>query len=1024
MSAASISLSGTAEIKTTGYNGTSGFRLSAANGLEIPNNSIAAGKIILNSTFADSVAAATTTIDGGKIKTGSIQSNATATVYKTYPIYDDNGTIIDYGNPVEVVDPTPRPAWTINTTGAAEFSRLSVRGNAVVGNPDTTDSFETAWTYANSTSGSPVFNQAGGGADFFKISDTGLTVTGPNIPADTVILTVNTNRQVTLSKNATATGTPTVINVQRPIRYVASLASANYIAGTQGWILRSDGTGELRGLMADTIDGSAIRANTLYAEALASGVITADMTLSGSFKTASNPTNVFLTFASGSTTVNVGSESSGLFSFDSTDQGVSISGFGIQSDTVITSVNSNTSVTISKPTTSARTNVSGQVYRGRTVEISGVDGIILRDQYHTPVVTLPTDPLQPATFAGSIIADDIYIRDDLRMFGIKNSVGQGAVLSLDSGSYVAPSPRVAYAWDNILMSTYNGTENAVYRPDKDPYVLRPTSPFWDDATKHYYWTSFFYGSNLFRNWGPGNTAFAADGVQDFTISLSNTLDGGANAEVKAMTADATHFWFLTRHNVTGVWRMQAITRTGVLRSGGPVAGDRASNLVWADAASNGGIVDDSPAIAIFGGKMFIAKRRPTDSRIVLYRYPALAVSAAPELTSSPLTITGNVQSMVVGPFDYAGVYGSNYNYVVISTTGSNGNRMVNVFRIDSGGFANTSIGFNFPFDEYPLGTVWMGSSTSDATGHFRSISTAGRISTHTQLGWNTGETQLRVSARWRNDGTNVSFVDANGVTRGGTAAKGLGPESGVSVTTMKRRSNAYITTPTPIPDNSGDSPNAVTFYAGIGTDTRYRLTELPKGVRESILSVHRTSDAASDAAGLNMKVGTPAKVLGTNLEITGDGSVKTNNPSIGLYSTTATSLSANVWTKIGMTSDPRFATRGNISTQSSAIKINVSGWYNISGGLTWGTGSTGTRYLGIVRSDSDALPSWVASNILIEDSGTVSANNARQSVATTVYLNAGEFIMLGALTSVAVSTNSVASTSGWQYHFLRATYVP
>lgn len=181
-----IELSGSnAVIQSAGYNGTAGFKLSG-NGLEIPEGSLQASKIIITSTFSQNVQNQVTTIDGSKITTGEIRSSEFATKY-------------DSATGTYVVDST-KPAWFINTTGAAEFNNLSVRGNVVVG-----DVTETPST------------------------------------------TTDADGNVT----------------QAPDGQRSTIASGNYLPGSRGWILRSDGYAEFRNLLADSIDGEVIKADTL-----------------------------------------------------------------------------------------------------------------------------------------------------------------------------------------------------------------------------------------------------------------------------------------------------------------------------------------------------------------------------------------------------------------------------------------------------------------------------------------------------------------------------------------------------------------------------------------------------------------------------------------------------------------------------------------------------------------------------------------------------------------------------------------
>lgn len=94
-----------------------GFELSG-DGLSVTSGTISSEAIYVTSEFADSVTAATTTIDGGKIRTGSIQSTGLNKVWNVASSTYIDGT---------------QPAWSINMSGGAAFSDVSVTGSIVVG---------------------------------------------------------------------------------------------------------------------------------------------------------------------------------------------------------------------------------------------------------------------------------------------------------------------------------------------------------------------------------------------------------------------------------------------------------------------------------------------------------------------------------------------------------------------------------------------------------------------------------------------------------------------------------------------------------------------------------------------------------------------------------------------------------------------------------------------------------------------------------------------------------------------------
>lgn len=119
--------------------GTSGYRITK-NSIEIIDGTIKASAITLTSTFNDSVIAGTTTIDGGKINTGQIRSNATSGI-------DSD------------------PLWYINLGGAAVFENLTVRGSSVVGKSgDGVDSLLASYGYVPGSTGWGIYGD--GTAEF------------------------------------------------------------------------------------------------------------------------------------------------------------------------------------------------------------------------------------------------------------------------------------------------------------------------------------------------------------------------------------------------------------------------------------------------------------------------------------------------------------------------------------------------------------------------------------------------------------------------------------------------------------------------------------------------------------------------------------------------------------------------------------------------------------------------------------------------------------------------------------------
>lgn len=149
-------ISGTSTITLSGANAKivgPGFSLSGS-GLSVTSGYIDAAVLSITNSFANSVVASTTVIDGGKINTGTIQSNQYTSV-----------------------GGTTQPLWVIAVNGAATFSDASVRGKLVVGPAGSTDSsWIQSGNYVAGTQGWKI--DATGAANFMQANIIGTTKTG------------------------------------------------------------------------------------------------------------------------------------------------------------------------------------------------------------------------------------------------------------------------------------------------------------------------------------------------------------------------------------------------------------------------------------------------------------------------------------------------------------------------------------------------------------------------------------------------------------------------------------------------------------------------------------------------------------------------------------------------------------------------------------------------------------------------------------------------------------------------------
>lgn len=782
-----------------------------------------------------------TSIDGGMIKTGTISSNTVAQISLVTPTYDDAGNQVGFGNVTTIADPTGRPAFNINTQGDAEFSNMLVRGNVVVGTPAGNAEGETTYavgvTLLTVTSGSKNITLAPG---TLVPADAGLPIVATGIPLGATLVSVDTDgANATLSVEATATGTNVTASVVRPAKYVSYLKSYNYSEGQTGWILRSDGTAELRNLAFDSLDGASIKTGTLRAEALSAGTVDANLVVSGSLETSTHKYEVQAVVDINYPVITL---PEGL-AWSSEDIGAAVSGPGIRPGTTITEVFDVWAI-LSSPV-SATASSSFTIERGRKVVISN-KGISLKDATGQVIVDLPTDGSQSASFKGSIETDDLFVNDQFRMFGVNNSLGQGAELHLNAGDYTSPRPKVTYSYDSVGMTF--GSEYKPYDPSSDSYVNDPTGFAYDPVDKQYLYTYNFFGTQVQRISAPGG--LARDGWVNYNVSPSKAFAGGGNdLAYGGIKTTVNDYLFLTKNNSSGVWRLQRVTRNGMMRSGGPLASDGVVLSTWRphDYSSMNGY----PGFDFYNGNTYIAKLNNSNN-IVVYKYSGTNIGVAPAIVTVKDKAAGRIASVNVGQFDMGGPV-----YVVVTLQDGNNTRRNYVYLEGSSSFGFTGYDFALAGGYNTIGLAWIGTSNNDASGHFRSLGMGGEIYSYTSFANNVNANSMFASAKWRNSTSNT-----------------FGPMSPIVSSTIQRRAKVILAAGGSIPNVGGASPDSVSFYLSTTSANRFRLELPPVGVTTLEVQNIPTSGTPTET---NMLKGVPSKMLaGTNLEISGDGFIKTN----------------------------------------------------------------------------------------------------------------------------------------------------
>lgn len=636
-------------------------------------------------------------------------------------------------------------------------------------------------------------------------------------------------------------------------------ASATYVPGSAGWIMRADGTVEFRAVAIGSLSGTAIEHNTLAAEAITGGTISAGISLAGAFETASSPVNFVVSTTNGSATITT---SAGAFYPD--DVGVTITGTNIPANTIIGAYISATSVSLINSLTLAAANATATgtptatVFRGRKVRISGLDGVRLYNAAGGVSVELPTDPSRPARFSGSLFATDVHIADQFRLYGINNSLGSGAILQLNPGTYVPPAPAINYDWNQGHLYNAYGSE---YNPSTDSYVNAPTGFKYDPVSGKYYFVFSFFGTNMvgFTQNGVVNTHYD----QTYgSIKMSPAFLWGDNDIAMGWAQDGTYFHFLTYNNLPGAgtrFYRQSITRTGINRVGGPIAGDAygTSNSWYGE--TNDGAWGGYPTIAIYGGNIYTAKIN-SSGQLWVYKHPGWNTSTYTHKSNVVSGLSGSVVSMEVGQFDF----GTGSTYAVITWQNNVGASVHIVLRDNGSAFVDDTFSWWSPANKPPLGVAYVGTSTNDVNGYFKTVTSDGYTYDHTKLAHT--NTAATISA-------NLAYRYATGSS--GTSKLGTqGPNSSVALLTV-RRSRLTVALPSgvTIPNTGGTSPNAITVYAG--TSTLWKFPEPATGATFLTITALRTSDDATGASGGALATGTASQITsGTGgLVINGTGDI-------------------------------------------------------------------------------------------------------------------------------------------------------
>lgn len=732
--------------------------------------------------------------------------------------------------------------------------------------------------------------------------------------------------------------------------------SWNFSPGSAGWKIDSAGDAEFNSVTAGTFDGNALKADSVDAKSIKTSVLNAKLTLSGSLETYAREEFVSATTLNGSTTVTT------TDTFLPSDVGCVITGENLPANTRIATYVNSTTVSVTEDATASG---SGQyaILRGRSVRISGEDGIIISDNEDNPIIVLPTNPNETSQFSGSVTTNDLLILDNFRMSGNNNFLSQGSELSLGS-AYLPSTPKVYSSWafnqgvydtsDNL---NYDGLHGFYYDQEKNIYLS----------------TQWYFGQDLVRFGGPGSSL--GEGGRGINVSLrSGAMRGPGDYIEGGITRENTgskNLFALSRTVHTGTvgeWRVQEIDYTKVF-SGVTATINTAyvSSSVW----TLPGVLGGEPRLAVHDGKLYIARITGND-RLRIQRFSGKTATSSVEIDKgTDLYPGGNIRSITVGNFDY----GSQHIAVCVDGQGTS-DRKVYIFKDDPTDlvYYDTKT-FPIPYQSSAWGTTWVGSSTDDTSGYFTTMTNDdSRFYRHTKLALNGGAT-VTAKMAWRKANATPALQGIGNVGKSGTFA-------------FTRRSVMTISAKETIPNNDPpNSPDSVTFYIGVDGGTQYRY-EPGTGLSSLDISDFRTSDQIT--GGTTLPIGTPARIIGEvdtavgsspyKLEIKADGTLIHQIPFTSRSLTANQTIPNNVFTTVTFPiadSPPKF-----IDFNSGTFTINRPGYYQINFNAVFDPNGTGRRRARIMKNTTA-----IASD---EIQGNASSVISSVSVSKAIYMVAGD----------------------------------
>lgn len=442
-------------------------------------------------------------------------------------------------------------------------------------------------------------------------------------------------------------------------------------------------------------------------------------------------------------------------------------------------------------------------------------GIRLYDASNAVEVNLPTGP-QDATFAGTVYATGLTVKDNLHVNGLKNEFSTASVTKLAiSVTAPAAAPVVTIDYDNVLAVLDRITGGGILTGGE--YVH------------------------------PVNLGYGVYGLRSYTAagaagSVSITLPNSDDQAVAGVTKVGAYYYAMRTHyhDYTNWWVDKYDSTGALIASFDPSVPQTEPGLTY--------INDGAPAIGTDGTNLFIAA---CTSTTVFIKTFTTAGSLLSTYTAAHAVGKG-LTAVLTGSFDYGAT-----RWIVATNTG-----FIYTYTLSGSTLTlQTNETFTHPYAEYNNGLFWNGTNFVSSSGSsFAGAFLSGYPLVHriVQLTSNTWTTE-----------SNVWWASYSWYQRAGAYTTDQGPRTAF---TMSKRARLTLHSD-PIPGGT-PAPDAVEFFVGRGAADPGRAamwcsTGVPAAGAVSAQYLTTLFSGVNPPAASNFPIGTAASLQSSALRVDG-----------------------------------------------------------------------------------------------------------------------------------------------------------